>query len=118
MSKLIFIIIFIISINGCSNKKAKPNISSNKKIDIYYIHRNSCQACIYMDNILKSKEIKNLIDKKYNFKVIDYYKQDITNLPTTHKTPTFYFVKNGKIVYKIEKAMSKEDFIKKLSNNF
>ncbi len=95
MIKNILLICFAILTLGCSTNTPKyAKISSSEKIKIYYIHREGCPACIYMDNILSTQEIKSIIDSRFTLIDVDINAQEILPKSTmiTGTTPTFYYL--------------------------
>ena len=103
-------------LTGCSNKtelsKIQYSEQTENKTVIYYIHRDGCPACNYMDEVFKNRDIKNIINKKFKLVKIDF--KDQTSLPDssmiTNKTPTLYFVKNNKQIHKPIHALSVDKF--------
>jgi len=114
MIKNILVLIFAIFLMGCSNSAALAKKSSKieKKTTIYYIHRSGCPACSYMDEVLKQKEIKQTLQNSFKLVTLDFTNQ--TALPdssmVTNKTPTLYFVKDGKQIHKPINAVNANRF--------
>jgi len=113
---LIFGAIFFIGCLRDSMQVKKEKLST--KPYLYYIHRKGCPACVYMDRVLSLQDIKNIVNKNYKLVTVDVYNQE--NLPLksmfTNKTPTFYILKNKKIVDKFN-ALEPSNFKKRLLKN-
>ncbi len=105
-------------ITACSsNTNVKPKGINSKEIIIYYIHREHCPGCEYMDEVLKDKEIQKLLSNGYRLIVLDVNNQESlpANLEKTRTTPTFYFVDNSnRKVAKDEHVLNPQQFKQKL----
>ena len=119
MLRNILLIIFTFLVLGCTNSSdiKKDTVTKNEPITIYFVHRNDCPACIYMDKVLKTPEVKSALNKGYKVVVVDINHQDL--LPKrsmiTGVTPTFYFVNGkGKEVAKPAHTMTVKEFLAKL----
>ena len=119
MVKKIVLMIFAFFIVGCTNSNniKKESISNDDKITIYFVHRDGCPACIYMDKVLETPEVKSALSKGYRVVVVDINHQD--RLPKrsmiTGVTPTFYFVdSNGYEVAKPAHTLTVNEFLAKL----
>jgi len=117
---LAIIAFFLLGCSNISNIKPQFANTTNKKIKIYYVHRDGCPACSYMDSVLKNQEIKTIINRDFKLITVDYREQS-SKLPKksmiTFKTPTLYFLdSNNKEVSKPVHALSVEDFKKKLKS--
>ena len=119
LKKLLFAILtfFVIGCTNSSMVKQEPKVSED--VTIYYIHRDGCPACIYMDNILKNQEVKSIIDSKFKLVTVDINNQDILPKSSmiTGTTPTFYYLdSNNKEVAKSNHTLELEKFKAKLNS--
>jgi len=120
MFKNILIALFALLIVAGCQTPTKPTFAKGDKIKIYYVHRDGCPACSYMDEVLKDKEIQSIIKANFNLITVDYRAQNST-LPKksmiTFKTPTLYFLdSSNKEIRSPIHALDKIEF-KKLLNS-
>jgi hypothetical protein len=104
---------------SCANQQSTlPKVPNNNKTTIYYVHRNDCPACVYMDSVLKQNSIKDIISKKFNLVRVDYKDQSILPKKSmiTFKTPTLYFLKGNKEIHKPIHALNPKRFKELLQN--
>jgi len=116
--KKTLLIIFSFLLLNCSNSSTpKVKRVGDKDIKIYYIHRDHCPGCEYMDAVFKTKEIQNILKNGYKLIVVDVNNQEAlpSNLLKTRTTPTLYFVDNSNHkIAKEEHVLSPEQLKQKL----
>jgi len=114
----VFITLASLFLFGC-NTTHSPKLKgvANKEVTIYYIHREHCPGCEYMDRVLQTPEIKALLKNGYKLVVLDVNNQKSlpANLEQTRTTPTFYFIDSAnRKVAQDEHILNPEQFKKKL----
>ena len=118
MIQKLFFSLLIIFFTACNNSSSIYPKGVNKKVvTIYYIHREHCPGCEYMDEVLKNKEIKAILKNGYRVIVLDVNEQDAlpTSLEKTRTTPTFYFVdSSNRKIAKDEHVLTPKQFKQKL----
>ena len=117
MFQKILLVILSFMLFSCTNGARPKADGANRDITIYYIHRDHCEGCSYMDKIIKDKEIEALLSSGFKLVVVDVNNQEKlpSNLAQTRTTPTFYFVdSSNRKVAKDEHVLNQEQFKQKL----
>ena len=118
--KRFIVLALAIFIVGCSNSAGvkRDSFAKDDRVTIYYVHRDDCPACAYMDRVIQRKDIKSILKKDFKLIKVDFKDQKI--LPdssmVTNKTPTLYFIKDNKQVREPIHALNPDAF-KKILNS-
>jgi hypothetical protein len=118
LKRVILALVSFLLIACSNNSNIAKNSLNNQKIKIYYIHRDNCPACAYMDRVLQNSEVKSIINRDFKVIVVDINHQDM--LPDssmiTGVTPTFYYLNNNnKQIAKPSHTLTVKELINKLN---
>ena len=130
MKSIIIIIFFSMIFLGCENsstldktphtstyQKALSLIAKDDRLMMLKLTSEDCHFCKKMDSeVLVDKEVKSFLNKNFVLLNIDVKKEELP-LPLDYSvTPTFFFIdKHENIIYKIQGAWHKKDFMELLS---
>ena len=98
-------------------QKALSLAKKNNKPMMLKLTSEDCHFCKKMDKeVLAETEVKSLLNENFILLNIDVKKEELP-LPLDYSvTPTFFFIdKDEKIIYRIQGAWNKKDFLKLLA---
>jgi len=130
MKNIVIIIFFSMMFLACENsstvdktphtskyQKALSLVEKCDKLMMIKLTSEDCHFCKKMDSeVLKDSEVKSFLNKNFVLLNIDVRKEKLP-LPLNYSvTPTFFFIdKHENIIYKIQGAWHKKDFMELLT---